>query len=92
MIARNDLKKNKSLSSNLDIVFLQDLIWKWNIVVDRLAKRSIKIEYEDWYYLLAKKEKKIRLSCLKEDSSTSSTTINDILYFSKYKIHLLFLG
>ncbi len=41
---------------------------------------------------MAKREKQIRLPCLKEDDSASSSTINDNLYFPEVKVNLLSLG
>ena len=45
-----------------------------------------------WKLLFGQRCWKIRLSCLKEDGSKSSTTINDVLYVPEAKTNLLSLG
>lgn len=59
---------------------------------DHLADSSTKIECANGDYLLAKGIGKIRLSCLNEDGSGSSTTINYVLYVPETKLNLLSLG
>lgn len=53
---------------------------------------STKIECANGDYLFAKGVGKIRLSCVKEDGSASSTTINDVLYVPEAKANLLSPG
>ena len=60
--------------------------------VGRLTESSIRIECANGNNLTARSVGKIKLSCLKEDGSASSTTINDVLYLPKAKANLLSLG
>ncbi len=60
--------------------------------VGRLTESLTKIECANGKYLTAKGVREIKLSCSKEDSSESSTTINDVLYIPEAKANLLSLG
>ncbi len=86
------MKKSESSSWHLDSACSRQLTLERNVFVGRLAESSIKIECANGDYLLVKGERKIRLSCLKENGSASLTTINDVLYVSGAKANLLSLG
>ncbi len=60
--------------------------------VGRLTESSTRIECVNGNYLTAKDVRRIKLSCLKENGSASSTTINDVLYVLEAKANLLSLG
>ncbi len=92
LIAGSDIQKSKSSSGHLDSVCSRRLTSERNVFVGRLEEFSTKIECANVDYFLAQREGKIRLSCLKEDGSASSTTINDVSYIPEAKANLLSLG
>ena len=92
MITGIDFRNIKSSSWHLDSACSRHLTSERNVFIGRLEESSTKIECANGNYLLAKGVGKIRLSCLKEDGSASSTTINDVLYVPEAKANLLSLG
>ena len=60
--------------------------------VGRLTESLTRIEFANGNYLPAKGVGKIKLSCLKDNGSASSTTINAVLYIPEAKANLLSLA
>lgn len=75
----------KSLSWHLDSAYSQHLTSEKNVFIDQITKSSAKIECANRDYLLAQGVEKIRLLCLKEDGSPSSTIIKMFYIFRKQK-------
>lgn len=82
----------ESQSWHLDSACSRHLTSDRNVFIGKLDEASTKIECANGNFLLAQGVGKIKLSCLKEDGSSSSTTINDVLYVPNAKANLLSLG
>ncbi len=93
MIAGNDLRKSDCSSWHLDNACSRTYLnSEKRVFVKRLTESLTRIKGANGNYFTAQGVGKIKLSCLKEDGSASSTTINDVLYISKAKANLLSLG
>ena len=92
MIAGSDLRKSESQSWHLDSVCSRHLTSEKHVFVGHLTESLTKIECANGNYLTTKGIGKIKRSCLKENGSASSTTINDVLNVLEAKANLLFLG
>ena len=77
LIAGIDIWKSESSSWHLDSAYSRHLTSEQNVFIGRLAESSTKIECANGDYLLAKREGKIRLSCLKEDGNRYMWTATD---------------
>ncbi len=91
-IVGGDLRESESRSWHLDSACSRYLTSEKTVFVRRLTESSTRIECANGNYLTAKGVGKIKLSCLKEDGSASSNTINDVLYIPEAKANLLSLG
>ena len=92
MIAGSDLQESKSQSWHLDSACSLHLTSEKTVFVGRWIESLTRIECANGNYLTAKGVGEIKLLCLKEDGSASSTMINDVLYVPEAKANLLSLG